>query len=492
MGSNNATGEIMASRRIAIWCAGVVLIGGAFSWGLGGNQTLAADAPGVNGELQPIPSQSAQIPPGDSSPLQPYGGVEEAVPGDPCAILDDDCEGIDFCGFACCCPPGKLWLRADYLMWWTNGMKLPALVTTSPIGTPVDDAGVLPNATILYGNDTVATSGRSGFKLSWGMWLDNCCTWGIEGDYFALGEGKSNFNQYSTGDPILTRPLYDVENIEQSRELVSYPDVIEGTISVNAKDYFQSTGVVLSYNLCCNEDCCCCGCNCDCGCDCDPCMETCLPLMFCCRTDLLIGYRYYKYSDSVAVRENLRVTESGPLQDWLFQVDDSFRARNDFHGSEIGLRTRLYRGRWSLEVLTKVALGNTHQIVTIDGQTIVTPTGQATQIRDGGVFAVRTNEGTYTRDSFTMIPQVGVELGYQVNDSWRAFLGYNVLYWATVIHAAEQIDLNIDPRNIPIAQDPALPFPRVPRQDVQLLGARIEFGPGVPLLSVTICRGILV
>ncbi|NLF10134.1 MAG: BBP7 family outer membrane beta-barrel protein [Pirellulaceae bacterium] len=156
------------------------------------------------------------------------------------------------------------------------------------------------------------------------------------------------------------------------------------------------------------------------------------------------------------------MTETGPLQNWLFQIDDNFRARNDFHGSEIGLRNRIYRGRWSLEILTKIAIGNNHQVVFIDGQTIVTPVNQPTEVRDGGVFAVRSNEGTYTRDCFTMIPQLGVELGYQVNENWRAYIGYNLLYWGEVIHAAEQIDLNVDPRNIPVVQDPATPFPAFP------------------------------
>ena len=449
----------MAAKRISFWCAGVLIVGGTLF--LGGNQTWAADAPAANGQLQPIPDQSAVMAPqADNGQPQTYGYLDESLIAE-----EDDC--VEFCGLPCCSPPGRFWLRADYLMWWTNGMRLPPLVTTSPQGTPVADAGVLPGATILYGNNTVADYGRSNFRTSWGLWLDNCHVWGIEGDYFTIGQGASNYSRYSTGDPILARPFYDVENITQNRELVAYPDVVEGTITVNAKDYFQSTGVALSYNLCC----------CD---SCDPyvdsCVDPCLPLLFCCRTDLLVGYRYYKYSDSVAIREDLRVTEIGPMQNWLFQVDDGFRARNDFHGSEFGLRSRIYRGRWSLEVLTKIALGNTHQVVTIDGQTIVTPTAQPTQVRDGGVFAVRTNEGTYTRDTFTMIPQLGLELGYQVNDNWRAYVGYNILYWGAVIHAAEQIDLNVDPRNIPVVQNPALPFPAFPGKTSCLWAQGLNLG----------------
>ncbi len=444
----------MAVKHIFCGCACVLAVGGAIFWGV--DRLGAAEPPEAGEQLQPLPDPPAKTPQAEDGELQPYGYVDESV------VMEEG--GVDYFGVPFCSPPGKYWLRADYLMWWTNGMRLPPLVTTSPQGTPIEEAGVLPGATILYGNETVGDYGRSNFRMSWGVWLDNCHVWGVEGDYFTIGEGTSNYSRYSTGDPILARPFYDVENIQQSRELVAYPDEVEGTITVGVKDYFQSTGVALTYNLC----------SCDsCAAGCDPCRP---PMLFCCRADLLVGYRYYKYNDSVAIREDLRITKEGPTQNWLFQVDDGFRARNDFHGSEFGLRTRVYRGRWSLEVLTKIALGNNHQVVHIDGQTIVTPIDQPVEVRDGGVFAVRTNEGTYTRDTFTMIPQLGVELGYQLNEGWRAYIGYNILYWGCVIHAAEQIDLNVDPRNIPVAQDPALPFPAFPGETTDFWAQGLNVG----------------
>ena len=48
-----------------------------------------------------------------------------------------------------------------------------------------------------------------------------------------------------------------------------------------------------------------------------------------------------------------------------------------------------------------------------------------------------------------MIPELGLDLGYQVNCHWRAHLGYNILYWGCVSRAADQISLYVDPRNIP-------------------------------------------
>ena len=342
---------------------------------LGGNICWGYDAPAANGQLQPIPGDSATAAPAtDTGPATVYPDMGESP-----AVESDEC--TEFCGMPCCSPPGRFWLRADYLMWWTNGMRLPPLVTTSPQGTPLAQAGALPYSTILYGNSTIANSDRSGFRTSWGLWLDNCHNWGIEGDYFALGRGAGNFSQFSNGDPILARPLYDVENVQQGRQLVAYPNVVEGTVTVHAKDYFQSAGVDLVYNLCCCDSC-----N-ECG---DPCVDSCVPLLYGCRTDLLLGYRYYKYSDSLAIQEDLRDTSTGATANTTYLINDDFRARNDFQGSEFGLRTRIYRGRWSLEILSKIAVGNNHQVVNISGHSVITTPNQPAQIYNAGVFAGRT------------------------------------------------------------------------------------------------------
>jgi hypothetical protein len=410
-----------------------------------GLAALADEPTPANGQLQPIPHQTAPdavVPePSQETALHPNG-----------AVPDDNGQCEDFCGMPCCSLPGRFWLRGDYLMWWTSGMRLPPLVTTSPQGTSSADAGVLglPTTKILFGDERVFDNGRSGFRTTMGFWLDNCHAWGVEVDYFELGgESRDYASGYSNGLPILARPIYNTQTIAQSRELVAYPKEVAGEVTVGTKDFFRSAGVDLSYNLCC----------CD---SCDPCADNCCPTMlFCCRTDLLIGYRHYRLNDSVRVHENLR-SLSEPTEDWLYDIKDSFRARNDFQGSELGLRTQIHRGCWSVDFLVKVALGINRQEVLIDGQTIITPPDQPVQVRDGGVFAVRSNEGLYKRDVFTVIPQLGVDFSYQLNCNWRAFLGYNVLYWGCVARSADQIDLNVDPRNIPNVQDPALPFPAYP------------------------------
>ena len=177
-------------------------------------------------------------------------------------------ECADFCGAAVCSPPGKYWLRADYLAWWTSGTKLPPLVTTSPSGTSADQAGVLvlPGTTVLFGDATMGDDMRSGFRTTFGMWLDPCHRWDVEFDYLSLGERSNEFSMFSTGFPILARPFFNVETNAQASELVAYPGVLQGTVAADARTYFQAAGITFSRNLC----------SCDSCCEsCDCCEETC-------------------------------------------------------------------------------------------------------------------------------------------------------------------------------------------------------------------------
>src|ERR1043165_2093799 len=69
---------------------------------------------------------------------------------------------------------GGFWIGAEYLNWTTKGDRLPALVTTSPAGTPAAQAGVLGAAgtEVLFGNESVQDSWRSGARVQGGYWFD--------------------------------------------------------------------------------------------------------------------------------------------------------------------------------------------------------------------------------------------------------------------------------------------------------------------------------
>ncbi len=48
-----------------------------------------------------------------------------------------------------------------------------------------------------------------------------------------------------------------------------------------------------------------------------------------------------------------------------------------------------------------------------------------------------------------MVPQIALTLGYQLTPRLQATFGYSFLYWSRVARAGDQIDFNVDDRNIP-------------------------------------------
>ncbi len=75
--------------------------------------------------------------------------------------------GDDWFG-SCTCLQNRLELRGEYLLWWTKGSQVPALVTTSPSDTSRENAGVLGQAgtSILFGDSELNGETRSGGRFT--------------------------------------------------------------------------------------------------------------------------------------------------------------------------------------------------------------------------------------------------------------------------------------------------------------------------------------
>src|SRR5687767_14861855 len=94
------------------------------------------------------------------------------------------------------------------------------------------------------------------------------------------------------------------------------------------------------------------------------------------RLDALLGYRYLRLREDLAVVEDLTTGAAADLATGLatgtrFVIRDGFRTENRFHGGQIGLAGQVCRGRLCLDLIGKVGIGSTRQEVSIDGRTTV-------------------------------------------------------------------------------------------------------------------------
>src|SRR5262245_48937902 len=91
---------------------------------------------------------------------------------------------------------GHLWFGMDILGWSTKGVHAPALLTTSPVGTPVADAGIIGQGQtrVIFGDEFLHNEMRPGGRLTIGWWFDPNQTSGIEWHYFELDGQNIHFN----------------------------------------------------------------------------------------------------------------------------------------------------------------------------------------------------------------------------------------------------------------------------------------------------------
>ena len=131
--------------------------------------------------------------------------------------------------------------------------------------------------------------------------------------------------------------------------------------------------------------------------------------------------------DVIRVSTNPMFPDEGPGT--RIVNSESFTTRNDFYGGQLGLVNEFHRDRWTLDLRSTVALGGTHQELRIDGSQVRTIPGMAPQTFVGGLLALPSNIGVHSRDVFSVVPEVGLTVGYQLTDHLKTFVGYNFLYW---------------------------------------------------------------
>jgi hypothetical protein len=344
-------------------------------------------------------------------------------------------------GFGCCdgCgPPGRSWVGVEWLYWITSGQPLPTVVTTAPVGTPRAVAGAFgqPTTTTLYGGSRVNNDFRNGFRVYAGTWLNDDQTMGVEGDFFFLGSSRQGFAAGSDGSTIITRPFVNAVTGIPDVELVSFPGVLAGSTSVDAKSSFLGAGINGLFNVWC-----------------DPCA----------RVDLLVGYRYLNLVDQLTFRESLTALAGQTMvpAGTTFLIEDKFTTRNNFHGGLLGLSGEWRMGNFFVGGRAAVSLGVNRQTTNIDGQTIITLPGAAPQVFAGGLYTQPSNIGHYERSVFAVAPEFGIRVGAQVTEFARAYVGYNFIYLSNVLRAGDQVDQRVNPNFLPprgaVVPGPALP-----------------------------------
>jgi hypothetical protein len=336
-------------------------------------------------------------------------------------------------------PADRVWGSAEVLLWWIKPGNVPPLATTGSL----DSGGAIgPGTTTLLGGSQ-GDEMRVGGRFSVGYWLDCHQSRGIEASYFFLNGPADRFDSSSAGAPgsaVLARPFFNVISGLQDAQAVAFPGVTGGNLRTFSNSQLQGAQLNGVGNLCCHSSCCndCCANSC-----CDQSGY---------RVNLIGGFRYLQLNEDLRITENLTLLPTAPppfVPGQTINVVDRFETRNNFYGGQIGARGEWWRGRWFVNALGTVALGDTHQEVRISGSTTFTDPGFAPVRQSGGLLALPTNIGSYSRDQFSVVPEVGINVGRQLTDHVRVYAGYSFIYWSSVVRPGDQIDFGVNPTQLP-------------------------------------------
>ncbi len=319
--------------------------------------------------------------------------VSAQVPGDPAQV-------------------GPFSVSAEALIWWFKASPAPVpLVTDGIIGEP--------GTKLVLGGRDLDTGANPGFRVTAGYAFGE--QWGIEGSFFYILPRSIEKNVSSSGEAGSTNlivPFFDVTTGRENGTALSLAPVFAGVAQERLENSLLGGDLNVTWALAPDG-----------------------PL----RVDLLAGLRYLR------LRERYTLSTSSPFippfpQD-IWGTKDEFDATNNFYGGQVGVRGRFDWGRLSVTGVVKFAAGAMVQSLDVSGSFSTNDFTNfgPTQTFLGGYFALPTNIGSHTRTVFAVLPEVGVNVGFQITPWLSVYAGYNFLYVNNVVRPANQLDRNINP-----------------------------------------------
>jgi len=375
-----------------------------------------------------------------SSTMQPPGSMAVMTPpSSPISSLTSELPPVNGQSCAAGCPTmdwpapqgrinGRVYGSADYLLLWARkGVNPPLVQSISPENAvnALNNGTEFPTdaTTDVFGGDGTDPGPFSGVRGTLGLWLDSCYECGVELGYIQLFRDSDRFSITSNGIPVIGRNFFDVAAQRNAFLFYSNPNGSQrGFINIDAPTQAQGGEFNVRYHT--------------------------LSILAD-RTEVLAGFRYFNLREALGISSGADFVNPAGQVTSHYDSFELFRTRNDFYGGQIGIDQHFYRGCWTVDFSSKIAFGNVHQNVLIDGGTTLTQPGVPVQNfpAQSLLFVQPTNIGIYNRDRFSVMPEFSVKIGYQVTQKMRATLGYEFIMITDAVRPGTAIDRGVNPNN---------------------------------------------
>ncbi len=412
----------------------LTIIAGLVSSGMAGAQSLPPAAP----PSAPAVPHGQVVHPFDMS--QAPSQFEPVCPGlelRPCPVPDPDE----------CCKTYQVLASVEYLLWYVrnNPVPVPLVTTSSPASL-----GILGNSDtrVLFPTGDISYGGFSGNRYTVGASLapDH---FGFEASFFQLYQRSTLFSRSSdsAGNPVLARPFFDASTLSENAEIISFPGAFNGQAPTPGGITVSSSSLMFGYEF--NGLLAVCG----------ACWEDPSGTKLAVNLDSLIGYRYVDLAEDLVIRKSSDLLGNGLsalngvplLPPNNTTVVDAFATHNHFYGGQVGIQGEARANCFFCDAALKLAIGSTHEEVTVVGSSTATlPDGTRATV-PGGILALPSNSGGYSHQSLAFVPEAHFTVGYQLGEHVRVFVGYDFLYWSQVARPGEQINRVSNSTSIPVS-----------------------------------------
>lgn len=325
--------------------------------------------------------------------------------------------------------PRNIWLEAEYVLWRNKEARLPPLVTGGPPGT----TGILgqPDTVVLAGGTDLDHDFRSGGRFAAGLWLDYDQALGIEGGYQFAGERTVHLPVGAAVrpmTPILARPFDDAQTGLPSSTRILFPDLRILFVDTAYSTWFQGAefSVLVNHRH-------------------GPGW----------RLDLVGGFRFLELQEELRIVESSKIDRAAVfLGGSRIYREDEFVTRNRLVGAHAGVQFKVVQGPLFAMLSGRVSFGGMEQLVDVRGYTIVDSPTEAPEAYNGGLLALPSNAGVRDRWKFAVVPELTARVGCTLWHRYTLYVGYSILSWADVLRAGDQIDLTLNPAQVPLATVP--------------------------------------
>ncbi len=306
---------------------------------------------------------------------------------------------------------GPFSVSAEALVWWFKDSPTPVPLITNGL---LDE----PGTKVLLGGGDLNTNPNPGFRVTAGYALNE--RWGLEGSYFYITPRSTSHSVASSGQlgsTDLLLPYFDVNQNQETATEISLSPFYRGSAQAELTNSLMGAEASGTWAL-----------------------AVARPW----RLDLLGGFRWLRLHETYTFTTSSPFIPPNPIDIW--NTTDKFDAFNNFYGAQLGIRARYEWGRWFASGSLKFGIGAMRQTVDISGSLVTNDFTNfgATQTYPGGYFALPSNIGSHTRTVFAVLPEVGVNIGYQIT-SWASFfVGYTFLFTNDVVRPGNQINRDVN------------------------------------------------